>query len=243
MMEGVWCVIPVHNNGETIRAVVKGCCAQEIPVLVVDDGSTDVQVASLLADLPVTVLTQPENRGKGVALQRALQFVREQGGVSMITLDADGQHLPEDIPRFLDVLQRQPDAIVIGCRNMQAEHVPESSRFGCAFSNFWIRLETGLSLRDTQSGFRAYPVEALSRIRLVGRRYDFEAEVLSRAAWAGVSILEVDVQVWYPPPEERVSSFRAIADNLVLTGMHSRLVARRLVLWPVQLVRQKRARV
>ena len=95
-----------------------------------------------------------------------------------------------------------------------------------------MQLETGISLKDTQSGFRAYPVELISRLPLHSSHYDFEIEVLVRAAWAGLKLLSTDIRVWYPPKEERISSFHPRLDNLRLTRMHTRLMGRRLAPWP-----------
>ena len=231
LLDSIWCVIPIHNNGDTVKDVAERCRKQLPRVLVVDDGSRDVNVKSLLHDMDVTVLTHTHNQGKGQAILTALDYVRQQGGCYIITIDADGQHYPEDIPRFLPLLDDNTPAIIIGCRDFTADHVPGSSRFGRAFSNFWLKLETGISISDTQSGFRAYPVQYLSQLNLRGHHYDFEVEVLTRAAWAGLSIKTVDINVWYPPKEERVSSFKPFLDNVRISLIHTRLVMRRL--WPV----------
>lgn len=228
---GLWCVIPVHNHAATVGAVARACRAQVPRVLVVDDGSTDTDVARLLRDTDITVLRHPQRQGKGQALVTALNHVSAHGGRWMLTLDADGQHLPEDIPRFFPLLSGAPNALVIGARDMQVENVPSSSRFGRSFSNFWVRLETGLPLDDTQSGFRAYPVELVRQLPLTRHHFDFEIEVLVRAAWAGLLIQSVPVRVWYPPPSERVTHFDKRLDNLRLSRLHARLVFRRL--WPV----------
>ena len=110
--------------------------------------------------------------------------------------------------------------------------MPRRSRFGRAFSDFWVRLETGLPVRDTQSGFRAYPVGHVLNLPLRCSRYDFEIEVLARAAWAGLHIRSVPVKVRYERAEERVSSFRPFLDNLRISRTHSRLIARRMFPWP-----------
>ena len=225
----VWCVIPVYNNARTLREVAVGCRAQMDHVLVVDDGSTDAQVGALLEGTDVTILSHDRNRGKGAAILTATDYVRRHGGTHIITIDADGQHSPNDLSKFLAAIREDGTAIIVGCRGFETENVPRASRFGRRFSNMWIRLETGLELHDTQSGFRAYPVHCLTRLRLRGRRYDFEVEVLTRAAWAGVPVREVDVGVTYAAPGQRVSHFRPVVDNLRISRMHARLVGRRLL--------------
>lgn len=226
----IWCVIPVYNNADTIHQVTEGCLAHCANVLVVDDGSTDAKLKDLLANLPCEVLTHDTNRGKGMAILTALREVEKRGGTHMITIDGDGQHDPGDMPLFLDVIAAEPDALIIGCRNFQTENVPRGSRFGRVFSNLWAKIETGLSLRDTQSGFRSYPVDLTSQLAVHGHRYDFEVEVLARAAWAGLPVKEVDISVRYAP--DRVSSFRPFKSNAIISLMHTRLVGRRLLPWP-----------
>ena len=228
----VWAAIPVFNNQDTVYAVAMAC-REELPhVLVVDDGSTDADVASLFKSTDVVVLRHDRNLGKGRAILTALRYVREHGGRFMITLDADGQHHPRDIRKFLPLLEEAPAAIVLGARRMNAPNIPRSSRFGMRFSDFWLRLETGVTMKDTQSGFRAYPVAYVSQLKLVGNAYDFEVEVLAKAVWAGLTVKSVDIDVTYAPKGERISHFRPLLDNLRLIHRHAMLVWRRLLPWP-----------
>ena len=229
--ERVWVVVPVFNNRETVRAVIAACAAVMPHVVAVDDGSTDADVAGLLAGLDITLLKHDRNRGKGAAILTASRFIEERGGGYMITLDADGQHDPADIRKFLPLLPAEENAVVVGIRDFNTGNVPASSRFGRAFANFWLRVETGEVLDDCQSGFRAYPVRHLNRLRFRGAHYDFEAEVLAKAAWAGLIFVPVGISVRYPKAEERVSSFRPFLDNLRLTHTHALLVLRRLLPW------------
>jgi glycosyltransferase involved in cell wall biosynthesis len=224
-------VIPVYNNQATVRAVALAACEQVPQVVVVDDGSTDADIPALFRDTGIVVLRHAVNQGKGQAILTGLRYVGEQGGRYMITLDADGQHLPADIPKLLAVLAEEPACIVIGARRMDAPNVPSASRFGMRFSDFWLRLETGQAMRDTQSGFRAYPVELISQLNCVSKHYDFEVEILARAAWAGLKVRSVDVEVIYAEPGKRVSHFRPWLDNLRFTRRHAMLVMRRLLPW------------
>lgn len=224
----LWAALPVYNNRDTLRQVVSDCRAILENVVVVDDGSTDVDVSELLSDLDVTVLVHERNRGKGEAILTASRYIEAQGGVYMVTVDTDGQHLPRDIEKFIPIIQEDEASIVIGCRDFATENVPFSSRFGRSFANFWLLVETGLQVSDCQSGFRAYPVSYLNRLKFSWSHYDFEAEVLARAAWAGLALKMVPIRVIYPKPEERVSSFRPFLDNLRLTHAHAMLIMRRL---------------
>jgi glycosyltransferase involved in cell wall biosynthesis len=225
----IWIAVPVYNNASTVKDVVAGCRRIMRNVVVVDDGSTDTDVTALFGGTDVVVLRHKTNLGKGRAILTASHYVEEQGGSHLITIDADGQHYPEDINRFLPLLREDEPAVIIGSRDFNTENVPGSSRFGRSFANFWLRVETGQHVDDCQSGLRAYPVSYLNRLTFKGSRYDFEAEVLAKAAWAGLKLRTVPIQVKYPKPEERVSSFKPFLDNLRLTAIHSMLVGRRLL--------------
>jgi glycosyltransferase involved in cell wall biosynthesis len=232
LYDRIWAVIPVYNNAATVIEVAQGCRAELPHVLVVDDGSTDGDIAGMFRGTDIVVVRHDINLGKGKAILTALATVREKGGEIMITVDADGQHHPSDIRKFLPVLAEDPTAIVIGARDMDSPNVPSSSRFGMGFSDFWLRLETGVRMTDTQSGFRAYPVKLLSELVFDSGRYDFEVEVLARAAWAGLAIKSIGVEVTYPEKGKRISHFRPFLDNLRLTHRHVLLVLRRLNPWP-----------
>lgn len=228
----IWCVIPVFNNKETVKEVATKCRSYLRNVIVVDDGSTDTDIASLLTGCDITVLRHAENQGKGKAILTALQYIKNCGGRFMVTIDADGQHYPRDIERFIPLLENNDSTIFIGSRNFDTESIPNKSRFGRKLANFWLRIETGISIDDCQSGFRSYPVEHISKVKFAGSNYDFETEVLVRAAWAGLKLRTVPIDVWYPKSEQRVSSFRPVLDNLLISCMHARLVGRRLVPLP-----------
>jgi glycosyltransferase involved in cell wall biosynthesis len=228
----IWCAVPVYNNGATVKDVVTACRTILRNVVVVDDGSTDTDLASLLSGLDVVLLKHENNRGKGEAILTASRYIESRGGKTMITVDADGQHDPRDMERFFPLIDETDTRLIIGCRDFNTEHVPASSRFGRSFANFWLKAETGVTVDDCQSGFRAYPVRYLNQLGFKGSRYDFEAEVLAKAAWAGLELVMVPVTVHYPKPEERVSSFKPILDNLRLSRIHAMLVGRRLLPLP-----------
>jgi glycosyltransferase involved in cell wall biosynthesis len=228
----IWCAVPVYNNSATVRDVVVACRAVLQNVVVIDDGSNDADLVSMLSGLDVVVLNHGKNLGKGEAILTASRYIEEHGGLYMITVDADGQHLPQDIEKFIPLLYEDEPGMIIGIRDFNTENVPSSSRFGRAFANFWLKVETGQTVEDCQSGFRAYPVRELNRLTFKGRRYDFEAEVLAKASWAGLKLTTVPVEVRYPGKAERVTSFKPFLDNLRLTRIHAMLVGRRLVPLP-----------
>jgi len=223
----IWCTVPVFNNGATVKGIASECRLYLNNVLVVDDGSTDADISGMFAGTDISVIRHEKNRGKGEAIMTAAKYIAEKGGLFMITIDADGQHYPKDLDKFIPLLSDDDSYIVIGCRNFNAENIPESSRFGRKFANFWLRVETGVSIGDCQSGFRAYPVKHLLKLKLHGSHYDLESEVLARAVWAGLELKTVEVDVWYPEPLKRISAFRPVIDNIRISLMHARLVGKR----------------
>ena len=228
-VDQIWCAIPVYNNKKTVASIAVECRSLIPQVVVVDDGSTDADVEELLFGSGITVLRHANNCGKGAAILTALRYVRDQGGRFMITIDADGQHRPRDLEKFIPLLPDAETAIVIGCRDLTEGNAPRKSRLGSQIGNFWLRIETGVSIDDCQSGFRAYPVEYISQLNLSGSHFDFETEVLAKAVWAGLELRSVAVDVWYPEPRLRVSGFRPFVDNFRISCMHARLVGRRLL--------------
>lgn len=224
-------VIPVYNHAATLRQVVLGAMAAHRRVLVVDDGSTDGG-ADVLGGLPVRVVRHERNRGKGAAILTAAAEARALGMTHMVTLDADGQHDPGEIHRFLDLIPQHPQAVLVGKRDFEAAGAPAARRFGRAFSNFWFRVQTGCRVGDSQSGFRAYPLEVLTHLPLREKRYTFEIEVLVRAAWAGVEVRDVDISVVYPKGKGYVSHFHLFLDNVRLSLLNTRLTMRSMMPWP-----------
>ena len=224
-------VIPVYNHANTLRDVVTRCIRVHNRVMVVDDGSSDGG-ADTLEGLEVDIIRHSKNFGKGVAILSAAKKALRSGITHMVTVDADGQHDPEDLRHFIPELEAHPDAIIVGKRDFHGAYVPESSRVGRAISNFWLLAETGRSLGDAQSGFRAYPIDLFKHLNLRERRYSFEIEVLVKAAWAGIELREIDISIYYPSPAERVSHFHLFWDNLRLSLLNARLIMRAVIPLP-----------
>ena len=221
-------VIPVYNHGRTLRGVVERALAVHPDVLVVDDGSTDGGAATLRG-LPALLLRHERNLGKGQAILTAAREARRLGMTHLATIDSDGQHDPADLASFLPLLRDEPEALVVGTRRFGSD-APGASRFGRAFSNFWLRVQTGVTLGDTQSGFRVYPVAVLLELPLGESGYSFEIEVLVRAAWAKVPLREVPISVIYPA--DRVSHFQLLRDNARLSVLNTKLTMRTILPWP-----------
>lgn len=224
-------VIPTYNNASTLRGVAEACLQSDLPVLVVDDGSTDGGPETLNG-LQLQVVRHERNRGKGAAIRTAVEWSAGKGFSHLITIDADGQHNPGDIPRLSKAAAAQPLAIVVGTRDFDNTEVPESSVFGRKFSNFWVRVSSGATVADSQSGFRVYPLVVLQRVKCRARRYNFEVEILVRSVWAGVELISVPVKVAYTPHTTAASHFRPVRDNFRISLTYSMLVLRNFFPWP-----------
>jgi len=217
-------IIPTYNNAATLAKVIEDVAQYSDHIIVVNDGSTDNTVEIVKQFPAVQFISYEKNAGKGWALRNAFRYVTEKGYKYAITIDSDGQHFAKDLPAFINKLEEEPNAIIIGARNMGQASVPGGSSFGNKFSNFWFKVETGISSPDTQSGYRLYPLEPLKKMRFITRKYEFEIEVLVRAAWKGVKVVSVPVTVYYAPAAERVSHFRPFKDFFRISILNTILV-------------------
>lgn len=209
---GCCVMIPTYNNAATLLSVIDGVRKYCADIIVVNDGCTDGTAELLKSCTGIDVLEFSRNKGKGIALKRGFKYAQKKGFTYALTIDSDGQHMPEDIEKFVDKIERHPGCIVIGARNMTVDNVPKKSSFGRKFSNFWFRFETGKKVPDTQSGYRLYPLAEVNKNWYLTGRYEFEIEVLVRCSWRGVKICSVPVKVWYAPQGERVSHFKPFYD-------------------------------
>ncbi|HUA78988.1 MAG TPA: glycosyltransferase family 2 protein [Dyella sp.] len=177
-----WCVlIPCLNEEKAIVSVVKSVLRLDAPVIVIDDGSDD-RTPDIVRSLPVTLLRHPYRQGKGQALRTGFREALRQGFDAVVTMDGDGQHLAEDIPRLVDVGQRFPDHIVIGARLLHQDQQPKSRRRANALADWGISWACAQPIADTQSGQRWYPRGALDLVELDAQNFVFEAAVLIAAS-------------------------------------------------------------
>ncbi len=232
-------VIPTYNNQHTLKRVIDGVLALTTNIIIVNDGSTDATV-KILKDYPhIEQIHFPENKGKGVALRLGFKHAISLGYEFAITIDSDGQHFPSDIPNFITELDQHPtkDSLIIGSRNMEQEGVPGKSSFGNKFSNFWFWFETGIKLKDTQSGFRLYPLKIIENLKFYTTKFEFEIEVIVKAAWKDVKVKNMPIQVLYDETE-RVSHFRPFQDFSRISVLNTWLVFLTLIYYkPRQLFR------
>jgi len=217
-------IIPTFNNAGTVGDIISRTLKFGLPVLVVNDGSTD-NTEMVLEQFPsISTIHFQKNKGKGSALKTALKQADKQGFRYAITIDADGQHFPEDIPVFLEGIKATPDALLIGARNLQADNMPGKNTFANKFSNFWYKIETGKKMEDTQSGYRLYPLNKIKGMKFFTGKYEFELEIIVKSAWRGIDVRNVPVHVYYPPKEEHISHFRPWRDFTRISLLNTVLV-------------------
>lgn len=220
-------VIPTYNNARTLASVISDVLAYTTNVIVINDGSTDTTIEVLSEFNELQIISYPKNQGKGTALKHGFKKAEEMGFEYAISLDSDGQHFAEDLPAFLERLKQKrpedPELLLIGSRKMNDPSVPKKSSFGNRFSNFWFWVETGIKLSDTQCGFRLYPLKTINEIKLYTSRFEFEIEVIVKAAWRKVEVENIPVKVHYEK-ENRVSHFRPFQDFTRISFLNTWLV-------------------
>ena len=155
-------IVPTYNNSRTVGGVIDEVLATGARVIVVNDGSTDgtADVLRGYAKRGVEVVAYAKNRGKGYALSRGFDRAEAMGFDRVITMDADGQHSVADLPRFVEATAVHPNTLLMGRRTVEGE-MPQGNTFANRLSNFWFAVQTGRRLRDTQNGFRLYPLSAM----------------------------------------------------------------------------------
>lgn len=215
-------IVPTYNNHKTLKKVLDSIVDFTPNIIIVNDGSTDETSEILKKYSQFTQIHHPKNIGKGRALRNGFRKAIEMHFEYAITIDSDGQHFASDIPNFIAEIQKEPNSLLIGSRNMTQENVPKKSSFGNKFSNFWFWFETGIRLEDTQSGFRLYPLKLIPK-QFYTNKFEFEIEVIVRSAWKGIVVKNIPIQILYDPAE-RVSHFRPFKDFTRISILNTVLV-------------------
>ncbi len=231
-------IIPTYNNAQTLLKVIDDVRQWTDNIIVVNDGSTDTTLELLDRVKGIDLLTYPKNKGKGYALRTGIKHAQQKGYRYAITIDSDGQHFADDIPLFIYKIELAPDSLLVGARNLREENMPKKNTFGNKFSNFWFRFQTNIKLPDTQSGYRLYPIEKMKGTRYFCNKYEFEIEVMVRAAWKGINVEAVPVKVFYAEKGKRISHFRPFMDFARISLLNTYLVILAL-LWykPIHLIK------
>ncbi len=238
-------LVPVYNHPHTIGRVVSALASHGLPIYLVDDGSdapTRAALAQTVADCPqARLITLAVNGGKGAAVIAGFEQAHADGLTHALQIDADGQHNLADVPRFLELGAAQPEAVVCG-RPIYDDSVPKSRLYGRAITHFWVRIETlSCEVPDSMCGFRLYPLAATMRVLgpHIARRMAFDIEILVRLAWLGLPIVNVPTHVTYP--QDGISHFAMLSDNLRISATHTKLVAGMLWRAPALVWRRLRA--
>jgi glycosyltransferase involved in cell wall biosynthesis len=213
-----WCVlIPCLNEEAAIGRVINSVLALNLPVIVVDDGSTD-RTIEIVRQLPVTLLRHTQRMGKGEALRTGFREALRQGFVAVVTMDGDGQHLASDIPRIVRAAQRYPNHIVVGARMLEREQQPKGRRLANAFADWGISWACAQPIADTQSGQRWYPRAALDLVDLPAENFVFEAAILIAASrQEHLGVVSVPIASRYEG-EFRLSHFSPVRDVTRITA-------------------------
>lgn len=207
-------LIPAFNAAPSLRGVIEGIKGYGLPIVVVDDGSTDA-TARIARDAGARLLRHRMNRGKGMALQTGFRFVQHQGYGAVITMDADGQHDPAFIPRFIQAYEEGRGDIIIGSRAAEFEAMSWLRRFWNRLGVKAVSKLTGTPLTDTQSGYRFVTAEVLQVLPLRATGYEGELELLIKACKRGYRVVDIPVTTRYA--DGRPSShFRAVRDTWLI---------------------------
>lgn len=231
-------VIPVYNHPSTVNGMVQGVLRAGLPCILVDDGSND-ECALVLDGLQirheqtVQLVRLQANQGKGGAIMAGLRLALERGFSHAVQIDADGQHAVEDIPHFVQTASEHPEAMICGAPVYDAS-IPKGRLYGRYLTHVWVWINTlSLDIRDSMCGFRVYPLAATVAVldsAELGKRMEFDSEVLVRLHWRGVPFVTLPTRVTYP--QDGLSHFKVWRDNVLISGMHARMFAGMLLRLP-----------
>jgi glycosyltransferase involved in cell wall biosynthesis len=239
-------IIPVYNHEKAIANVVEKLKGFGLPCFLVNDGSS-ISCSQVVADCAdkesswLTLITRPENSGKGAAVIDGFKAAIARGYSHAIQIDADGQHDVNAIPEFIATSQQHPDAMILGQPIFDAS-VPKSRLYGRKITNFWIRINTlSTAIADGMCGFRLYPLAAVNKLigtKQIAQGMDFDIDIVVHLYWQGVKAINLPTAVKYP--DDGVSHFRLWQDNLMISKTHARLFFGMLIRIPQLLFRHLR---
>ncbi len=236
-------VIPFYNHADLFESVMPKLQPYPMDILIVNDASdapNTEKLKAILSEYPeVICVTHTVNQGKGGAVLTGLKEAQRRGYTHALQVDADGQHNVTDIPRFLAHSADNPDALIAGYPQYN-ESVPSARKWGHSFTNFWVCLETlSGDIKDVMCGFRVYPLKTIGPVLQtsgMAKRMGFDVEIMVRAYWEGIPIMNIPTQVIYP--ENGISHFRVIRDNIEISWVHTRLCIGMILRLPVLIFRK-----
>ncbi|MFA6163512.1 MAG: glycosyltransferase family 2 protein [Methylobacter sp.] len=239
-------IVPVYNHEQAIPQVIEKLKVYGLPCLLINDGSS-TNCSLVLAECArqesgwITLLNRPENGGKGVAVVDGFKEAIRLGFTHAIQIDADGQHDFNDIPRFLEASRLNPDAMILG-QPFFDETAPKNRRYGRQFTNLWVWINTlSFAIADGMCGFRLYPLIAVDQListTAIGKRMNFDVDIVVRLYWQGVEAINIPTAVQYP--YDGVSHFKLWRDNVMISATHARLFFGMLARFPQLLIRHWR---
>lgn len=236
-------VIPTYRHVDALPRLLAEIAGQGLAAIVVDDGN-EAEIAGRIkaacsAHEGARYLRREQNGGKGAAVKVGFEAAADAGWTHVIQVDADGQHDIRELPALIALSQANPDAVVCAIP-IYDDSVPKARKIGREITHFWVRVETlGFEISDSMCGFRVYPLietRHVLRREFVGARMDFDTEILVQLNWRGLRVVEYPVRVTYP--EENISNFRMLEDNVRISLMHTRLALQMPVRVPVRMLRR-----
>lgn len=237
-------IIPVYNHPQKIESVIERVLRERVPCIIVDDGSTQPCkgiLADIVANRPgVSLLRFDVNRGKGAAVCEGLRLACQYGYTHALQVDADGQHDLDDISKFIAVAEQYPIAVVTGVRVVN--NAPISRRLGRVLTDVWVWINTlSFSIKDSMCGYRLYPLSSTVNLlnkTPIGKRMDFDTDILVRLYWEQLEIKQIKTRVIY---DDKIQShFDVLKDNARISRMHARLFFGMLIRFPRLVMRRNR---
>jgi glycosyltransferase involved in cell wall biosynthesis len=210
-------IVPTYNNPTTVLDVLKECGDYCDDIFAVNDGSTDDTGSKLESGHGFALISYMPNHGKGYALREGFKKALESGFDYAVTIDSDGQHYPADLPKFADAIEKHPGCLIVGSRGLVQENMPAQNTKANRVSNFWFATFTAHPLPDTQTGYRAYPIRLMRKMKFYSTRYEAELEMLIRCTWKGIEPIPIPIKVYYAPKGIRVTHYRKFADTARIT--------------------------
>ncbi|MCM8542541.1 MAG: glycosyltransferase family 2 protein [Lentisphaeraceae bacterium] len=235
-------IVPCYNHESLLNRMLLQLEPYKLDCLVIDDGSNETAqktIEECTSKKPwVTLIKRVKNGGKGEAVKDGFQLAISKGYTHALQIDADCQHDVNDIPKFIQLSEANPDSIITGEAKYD-KSVPKSRLYGRYINHFWVMVETlSFKVLDTMCGFRIYPLAQLSKVKMssIGSRMDFDVEMAVRSIWAGIPLKTIDTKVIYP--EDGISNFHYLKGNLRITWMHIKLCCGMILRLPKLLYRK-----